>query len=72
MKNLYNQFGSTGTELLNRVRKVSAYFSKGGGKNGSNASSDRELAWTSKEQIQRAKEFRELAAKLAEEENKAA
>ena len=62
MKNLYSQFESTRTEILNRVRKVSAYFSIGGGKDAS-AGSERELAWTSDEQIQRAKEFRELAAK---------
>ena len=71
MKKLYDQIESTRSQILNRARKVSAYFSKGGGaKSGSNGQ-DRQLAWTSEEQKKRAKEFRELAAKLAEQERAA-
>ena len=71
MNKLIAHIEATRSEILNRARRVSAYFSSGGGTKAS-AGEERELAWTSEEQIKRAKEFRELAAKLAKEENRAA
>ena len=71
MNKLLDHIEATRAGILNRAKKVSAYFSIGGGANG-DENEERQLAWTSDQQIKRAKEFRELAAKLAEEENRAA
>lgn len=62
----------TRTQILKRAKKVSAYFSSGGGETFEDASYERQLAWTSEEQIKRAKEFRKIAKELAESEKRAA
>ena len=67
---ILDQIQQTRVNVLRRARKISAYFSIGGG----NSTDDDELpklAWTSDDQKQRSQDFKELAAKLAKK-NRAA
>ena len=73
MTKFISQFEYTRTQILKRAKKVSAYFSSGGGDDASDIEGEeRQLAWTSEEQIERAKEFRKLAKELAATEKRAA
>lgn len=69
MKTFIDQITLTRDDLLKRVRQVSAYFTQGGGQKATGEAP--KLAWTSEEQKERAKKFRELAAKLADDERAA-
>jgi len=72
MTKFINQIEYTRTQILKRAKKVSAYFSSGGGDTSDTEGEERQLAWTSEEQIKRAQEFRKLAKELAATEKRAA
>ena len=65
MNKIFGQIQQARYELVNRARSVSTYFKNGGGVSTTVQQDDIKFAWTSEEQKQRAKEFHELANKLA-------
>lgn len=69
MEKLSDHLQYTRNLLLNRARAVSAYFKNSGGAPIADSGEPPKLAWTSEEQKQRAKEFFELASKLANKNN---